>query len=247
MASGPERDRVDPLGQREPAEEAAERLAPGDAVGHVGAQAAVERPPVRRVELARGRDLALEVAGPAVGLDHLLAEPARALVGRLLGRRELGDHLARAGRPAEPHAGAEDLRERARPARPRRAPATTARAARRRRRRSRGRRRPRGSARRGGGTAPPAPRAARAAACGRSGSGTRGSRTAASAPARRPGAPQRVDEQAVLVDRRCPRPRPRSGRRPSARRGRSAPRRRPCRRGRSGSGRRARCTPSRRW
>ena len=69
----------------------------------------LDGPPVGGVQLAGGRHAALEVAGLAVLLDHPLAERPRALVGGLLGGRELGDHLGGPDRPAEPHAGANIL------------------------------------------------------------------------------------------------------------------------------------------
>ena len=110
---GPQRHRVEPAGQREPGEEPAGRLRPRDARGHVPLQRGRERGPVRRVERPRGRQVALEAARAAVLLDEPLAQPAGALVGVLLRRDELGDHVGRPGRPAQPHAGEERLRERA--------------------------------------------------------------------------------------------------------------------------------------
>ena len=104
---------VEPLGQREPGEEAAVGGGPAAAVREVALERALQRAPVRGVQLARGRQVALEVPGAAVLLEHPLAERAGALVRRLLRGGQLLDQLRRADRPAEPHAGEEHLGERA--------------------------------------------------------------------------------------------------------------------------------------
>ena len=186
-----QRGGVQPLGQRHPGQEAARGLRPGDALGHAArASAADERRPVRGVELARGRQVALEAAGAAVLLEQPLAEAARALVRVALRGDQLGDDVAPGRPPSRAARRGRSSWRTSPPGRRRRARATTASAAARRPTRARGRRRPRRRARRGGGRARRARGGARAAACARSGSGTRGSCRRTSGAARPRAAPR---------------------------------------------------------
>src|SRR5207244_1621176 len=59
-------------------------------------------------------DLPVQMPGPAVFLEHPLAEPPGALVGVLLGDHEPADDLLWPRRPAKPYPGEEDLRAGAR-------------------------------------------------------------------------------------------------------------------------------------
>ena len=225
--------------QRQPGEEAA-RSARSSATpsGMWRVSAADSARPVRRVQRAGGREVALEVPGAAVLLEQALPE-RRPRTGRCSAWRPRAAATTSRGPAAQPSRtpGKKTLRERAglqhdvgreRPQRRQRG---------RRRRTARGRRRPRRSARRGGGRARPARGAARAAASGRSGSGTPGSCRGTSGAGRPPGARR--------ARRRAARRRPSrsattlglgAGEGHQRARGSSAPRRRPCRPDRSAPG-----------
>ena len=90
------------LGEREPGQEAAGRLGPGDPFGHVARQCGGQRGPMRGVERrAAGR---WRSKPPLPRIPRPAAVRGRpALVVGLLGGGQLGDHLRRARRPAEPH------------------------------------------------------------------------------------------------------------------------------------------------
>jgi len=60
--------------------------------------------------LARPLIFVLDIASAVTPVPPL-AKPAGALIGRLLRGGELGDHVGRTRRPAEPHTGKEGLRE----------------------------------------------------------------------------------------------------------------------------------------
>src|SRR5215213_1207976 len=77
-----------------------------------GRRSQAKKPPVGSLQRTSGGMWRSSARAP-VCLDHPLPEAARTLVRRLLGPRHLRDHLGRPRRPAETHAGAEDLRERA--------------------------------------------------------------------------------------------------------------------------------------
>ena len=107
-------DGVGAVRKGQPREEAALRPRPA----HTGRHRALERRQqplaLAPVERPRTRQLLVDPAAPGRLLEQPLAERAGALVGELLRRDEPGGDLGRADGPAEPHAGEERLRRRAR-------------------------------------------------------------------------------------------------------------------------------------
>ena len=106
-------DGVGAGGKRQPGEEAALGTSPAHAVRGRALERGEQALALAPVERPRPRQLLLDPAAARGLLEEPLPERARALVGELLGRDELGGDLCRPDGPAEPHAGTERLRRRA--------------------------------------------------------------------------------------------------------------------------------------